>query len=153
MTTHDLDIYYSAYLKQRAKTLKYIKSRKGIIPTFGEKPISKRDFKMDIESIKSDNPKESYVAIAKRYAKNQLYEYSFKEAERRAEAHITRYGGKVDVNLIQRYRMQSERQIFDDILNTRTSLKAKGMTHDFEIGGKTYANIEVYISQEFFGSE
>lgn len=144
MTTHDLDIYYSAYLKQRAKTIKYIKSRKGIIPTFGENPISKRDFEMDIKSIKLDNPKESYVAIAKKYAKEQLYEYSFKEAERRAEAHITRYGGQIDVNLIQRYRMQSERQIFDDILVTRTSLKANGMSNK---------DIEIFISQEFFGSE
>lgn len=144
MTTHDLDIYYSAYLKQRAKTIKYIKSRKGIIPTFGEKPISKRDFEMDIKSIKLDNPKESYVAIAKKYAKEQLYEYSYKEAERRAEAHITRYGGQVNINLIQRYRMQSERQIFDDILVTRTSLKSNGMSNK---------DIEIFISQEFFGSE
>ena len=73
MTTRDLDIYYSAYLKQRAKTMKYIKSRKGIIPSFGKNPVSKRDFELDLKAAKLENPKESYVAIAKKYAKEQLY--------------------------------------------------------------------------------
>lgn len=144
MTTHDLDIYYSAYLKQRAKTMKYIKSRKGIIPSFGTDPVSKRDFELDLKAAKLENPKESYVAIAKKYAKEQLYEYSFKESTRRAEAHAARYGEKVSINLIQKYRMQSERQIFDDIQATWSSLKAKGFKNDA---------IQLFISQEFFGSE
>lgn len=144
MTTHDLDIYYSAYLKQRAKTMKYIKSRNGIIPSFGKDPVSKRDFELDLKAAKLENPKESYVAIAKKYAKEQLYEYSFKESTRRAEAHALRYGEKVSINLIQKYRMQSERQIFDDIQTTWSTLKAKGFKNDA---------IQLFISQEFFGSE
>jgi len=144
MTIHDLNIYYDAYLKQRRKTLKYIKSRNGIIPSFGKDPVSKRDFELDLKAAKLENPKESYVAIAKKYAKEQLYEYSFKEAERRAEAHVRSFGGQVDVNLIQQYRMQNRRELYDAIQVERTSLKSKGFTND---------QIEIYISQEFFGSE
>lgn len=143
MTNHDLDIYYHAYLKQREKTLKYIKSRKGVIPVYGKDPVSKSDFKLDLVSLKFENPKDSYVAIAKKYAKEQLYEYSYKEAERRAEAHVRTFGGQVDVNLIQQYRMQNRRELYDAIQVERTNLKSRGFTN---------AQIELYISQEFFGS-
>lgn len=143
MTKHDLDIYYDAYIKQRNKTLKYINSRKGVIPVYGKSPVSKSDFRLDIISLKAENPKDSYVAIAKKYAKEQLYEYSFKEAERRAEAHVRSFGGQVNVNLIQQYRMQSRRELYDAIQVERTSLKSKGFHNN---------QIELYISQEFFGS-
>lgn len=143
MTKHDLDLYYDAYLKQRRKTLKYISSRKGVIPVYGKDPVSKSDFKLDLMSLKVENPKESYVAIAKKYAKEQLYEYSYKEAFRRAEAHVRSFGGQLDVNLIQQYRMQNRRELYDAILTERTNLKSKGFNN---------SQIELYISQEFFGS-
>lgn len=143
MTNHDLDIYYSAYLKQRKKTLKYITSRKGTIPVYGKNPVSKSDFRLDMMSLKVENPKDSYVALAKKYAKEQLYEFSYKEAERRAEAHIRAFGGQINPALIQQYRMQGRRELYDAILTERTNLKGQGFTN---------AQIELYISQEFFGS-
>lgn len=144
MTNHDLDIYYDEYLKQRKASMKYIKSRKGTIPEFGKEAISKSDFKLDLISMKTDSPKDSYIKLARKYAKEQLYEYSFKQAERFAEAHVKAFGGEVTVNFIQSYRMQARGDIFTLIKEVHNKGKQQGLS--------SYA-VNLLIGQEFFGSE
>ena len=94
----------------------------------------------------NENKKESGTRIAQKLAKQELYDTSWNQAERFAKAHVEKFGGKVNINLIQRYRMNavSGQNIWDVISERRTELRANGLS--------SYS-ANIIIGQEFFGSE
>ena len=153
MTKQNLDIWYKEYLNQYKKTKKYVKSRGGklrMVNTDGKlkevEPSSRHDFLTDFISVANDNPKLSGKQIAQKMAKAELYELSWKNAEKLAESHVKEFGGKVSANLIYRYQMGAVKgeNIWDKIKQRREQ-------HDKE-KINTY-NSNKLIGQEFFGSE
>lgn len=138
----NIDIWYREYARQFEKSVKYIKSRKG--STRGLKPLSRRDFQYDFISQTYDNPNLSGAQIARKMAKQEVFPQSWKQAEKHAEAHVAKFGGKVDIGLITKYRIQSEDRIFELQEERRVELKQKGFSSN---------EIALLISQEFYGSE
>ena len=143
ITDGNIDIWYREYLKQYEKTKKYVTSRGGKVRDI--KPSSKSDFKIDFISSVSENKKVSGTRIAQNLAKQELYETSWNQAERFAKAHVEKFGGEVNINLIQRYRMNavSGQNIWSVISERRTELRANGLS--------SYS-ANLIIGQEFFGS-
>ena len=144
ITDGNIDIWYREYLKQYEKTKKYVTSRGGTVRDI--KPSSRNDFKIDFISSVSENKKESGTRIAQKLAKQELYETSWTQAERFAKAHVEKFGGEVNANLIQRYRMNAvhDQNIWNVITERRKELRINGLS--------TYA-ANLIIGQEFFGSE
>jgi hypothetical protein len=144
ITDKNIDIWYREYLKQYEKTKKYVTSRGGKVRDI--KPSSRQDFKVDFLSSISDENKLSGTKIAQNLAKQELYETSWKQAEKYAKAHVEKFGGEVNLNLIQRYRMNAVRgqNIWNVIKERRRELKFDGLS--------TYS-ANMIIGQEFFGSE
>lgn len=144
ITKQNIDIWYRAYEKQREITKKYILSRKGKIPEIEK--LSRAEFEDDFISIAQDNPTLGPTAIAKKMAKMGLYDMSYKQATKFAEAHAKHFGGTVNVNLVQKYRMNAdlEQNLWDAIATRRSELHAAG--------NNTY-KANLYIGNEFFGSE
>lgn len=142
ITDKNIDIWYNEYKKQFERSTKYVKSRKGT--TRGLKMSSRLEFKMDLLSEHTDNPKLSGSQIAKKIAKSEVFAVSYKQATRSAEAHVSEFGGKLTTDLISKYRTQAIRDIFDLADIRRTELRKQG---------KTTSEIAFAIGQEFFGSE
>lgn len=144
ITDVNIDIWYREYLKQYEKTKKYVTSRGGKVRDI--KPSSKHDFKIDFLSSVSENKKLSGTKIAQKLAKEELYETSWSQAEKFAKAHAETFGEEINLNLIQRYRMNAVRgqNIWNVIKERRSELGAEGLS--------SYQS-NLIISQEFFGSE
>ena len=136
------DIWYRQYKEQYKKTTKYIVSRGGSVRD--TKPLTRSEFEIDFKSMAADNPKKSGAQIAKTMAKQELYETSFSQAKKFAEAHVNEFGGTVDINLIQRYRLGTETDIFETIRGYREQQKQAGFTNKKQLA--------LMVSQEFFGS-
>lgn len=142
LTKTNLDIWYKEYRAQYDRTKKYIKSRKG---TYRDvEPMTRKEFAVDFESMVNDNPKVSGKKIAQTMAKQELYTTSYGQAKKYAEAHVAAFGGEVNINLIQQYRIEVRTDIFTVIKQVRRQMKDEG----FDNGA-----IATVISQEFFGSE
>lgn len=141
ITKENLDIWYREYQKQFKTTHKYITSRGGKVRT--STPLSRRDFEMDFLSESYDYPKLSGKQLAQRMAKQDLYVASSKEALRAAEAHIREFGGSQSFNLIMRYRIGAEEDIWEAIKIFRQSKQDEGFSS---------TQINILISQQYFGS-
>lgn len=137
----NFDIWYRQYQEQYKRTTKYITSRGGTVRD--TTPLTRTEFEIDFKSMVADNPKKSGVQIAKMMAKQELYETSFSQARRYAEAHVSEFGGVVDINLIQKYRLGTQTDIFETIKEFRNQMKLSGFTNQAAA---------LMISQEFFGS-
>lgn len=142
ITETNIDIWYREYLKQYNKSTKYIKSRKGALR--GLTPSSRNEFKVDFISETYDNPKLSGKQIAQRMAKSEVYPQTWKQATVHAEAHARETGEQVTLDLINRYRTQSESTITDMVRARRAELKLQGYSS---------SDINLMIGQEFYGSE
>ena len=144
ITEKNIDIWYNEYLKQYNRTKKYVTSRGGKVRDI--KPSSRSDFKIDFISSVSENKKLSGTRIAQNLAKQELYETSWEQATKFAQAHVEKFGGEVNLNLIQRYRIDAVRgqNIWNVISERRRELKTNGLS--------TYS-ANLIIGQEFFGSE
>lgn len=138
----NIDIWYREYRRQYDKSVKYVKSRKGVVR--GLEPLSRQEFKVDFISETFDNPKLSGNQIAQRMAKAEVYPQSWKQATVHAEAHARETGEKVTMDLINRYRVQSEATITDMVRARRAELKLEGYSAN---------EINMLIGQEFYGSE
>ena len=142
LVKENFDIWYREYQAQYKRTTKYIKSRKGTIRD--TEPMTRKEFEIDFRSVLEDNPNKSGKQIAQMMAKQELYTTSYSQAKRYAEAHVSAFGGEVNINLIQQYRLETRRDVFDNIQSLRRQMK-----HD----GFTDSAIALVVSQEFFGSE
>lgn len=140
-------IWYNEYQKQYERSTKYVKSRGGKNIRSGDM-ASYKDFKIDFLSEIEDNPKLSGKQIAKKMAKDELYKVSWKQAEKQAKIHVEQFGGKLSLNLIQKYRIEAfkagEQSIWTLIKKRRQELKAEGYS--------SYRS-DIIIGQEFFGSD
>ncbi len=154
LINENYQIWYDEYKKQRAKSEKFIKSRKGKVRTYvssgEEKAIevsSFRDFKADFNSYMRDNPKLSGKQIARKMAKNEVFKLSYDQAEKLAEAHVKQFGGKASLGLINKYRSYSSGStgIF-----SATELRRAELEKAYP-GYSTY-QLNKLIGQEFFGS-
>lgn len=139
----NLDIWYREYQEQYKRTTKYIRSRKGKIRDING-PMTRKEFEVDFRSVLEDNPKKSGKQIAQMMAKQELYTISWKQAKNIAEAHVYAFGGNVDINLIQQYRLETRRDVFENIQLLRRQMKLDGFDD---------TSIASVVSQEFFGSE
>ena len=144
ITEEYINILYDEYLKQYKRTKKYVTSRGGQVRDI--KPSSKHDFKIDFVSSISENKKLSGTKIAQKLAKEELYETSWSRAESFAKAHAEIFGGTVNLNLIQSYRMNAVHgeSIWTVISDRRRELHRDGLS--------SYST-NLIIGQEFFGSE
>lgn len=144
ITDVNIDIWYRQYLKQYEKTKKYVTSRGGKVRDI--KPSSRSDFKIDFISSVNEHQKLSATRIAQNLAKQELYETSWEQATKFAKAHVKKFGGTVNFNLIQRYRMGAVRgqNIWNSIAERRKELRTDGLS--------SYS-ANLIIGQEFFGSE
>ena len=145
LTQSNLDYAYSEYQKQFEKTKKYISSRGGSHRLITM--MNRSDFEVDFRSVVYEDPqkaqKKGWKAISRDLAKQDLYEVSWKQAERFARAHVDEFGGTFNVTLAQKYRMKTEDKIFDVIKKRRSELSGEGYSGGY---------IRSKISQEFFGS-
>lgn len=142
LTEQNIDIWYRVYKKQYETTKKYITSRKGSYRDIGM--MSRDDFETDFRAMVSDNPKLGGTAIAKKMAKQDLYTTSYAQGKRLAEAHTDVFGGEVDIQIIQKYRLGLTSDIFNIIQAVRKDMKSQGFSNNA---------IAIMISQQFFGSE
>lgn len=142
ITNENIDIWYKEYKAQFERSTKYVKSRKGA--TRGLTMSSKSEFRMDLLSEHYDNPKLSGTQIAKKIAKSEVFAVSHKQATKSAEAHVNEFGGRVTMDLINKYRTQSISDIFDVAEARRSELRRQGLSS---------SEIAFAIGQEFFGSD
>lgn len=140
LSNDNIKIWYAEYLKQYERTKKYVKSHGGKVRDIT--PSSLRDFKIDFITASYESKRGAFE-IAKKMAKEELYLNSWKRSLALAKAHVRKYGGVLNLNLIQSYRMQAVRgnNIVNDIRLRREQLKSS----------EEDVNIELTISQEFFG--
>lgn len=140
----NLKIYYDSYLKQRARSEKYIRSRKGAIRSTGSgKPLDLltfNEFKTDFIATTYDMPGASGKKVAEEMAKLEVFPMTFKQAQKAAEASASKYGKKYDVMSI--YTGQNT-DIFKDIAARRSELSAMG---------KSKKEIAYEIGHEYYGS-
>lgn len=137
----NIDIWYRQYLEQRAKTEKYVKSRGGT--TRGIDVLTKTEFEMDFESAATDDPSISGTALAKKMAKQEVFQRSWKQTESIAEAHKGHFGDELSFADKMAYRIGAKQELWDAISLERTNLKSQGYSS---------SAIKIMIGQQFFGS-
>ena len=141
LSDDNIKIWYTEYLKQYERTKKYVKSHGGKVRDIA--PSSLRDFKIDFITASYESKRGGFE-IAKKMAKEELYQDSWKRSTALSKAHVKLYGGTLNLNLIQSYRMNAVRgkNVLDEIRSRREQLKRNNED----------ININLIISQEFFGS-
>lgn len=142
ITKENIDIWYSAYEKQRAKSEKYAKSRGGTTRRLPK--LTKAEFKMDLISEAAENPKLSGKQIAERMAKQETFVQTMRQARVHAEAHARVFGGEFTPELVMKYRIGAKDDVFKYQDARRAELKALG---------ESATDIKLAISQEFYGSD
>jgi len=143
ITEQNIDIWYREYKAQRARSEKYVQSRKGVTR---ELPVSSRaEFKLDFLTAVSDNPKLSGKQIAQKMAKEETYTLSNKQVTKIAEAMSTYHGIPVTPQLVAQIRVGATGAdpFWATITARQYELKGNGMSWD---------EVKVIVSQEFFGS-
>lgn len=143
MTEENIDIFYREYKKQLNKTIKYAKSRGGIITPRGENVMNRTEFKTYFIGFAADSGEKSGMKIARDIAKDQVYELSHKQAVRAAERAATLFGDTYNINEIMRYRIGARKEIFD---------YQHERIRDLMKSGLTIKEAKKAVSQEIWGS-
>lgn len=145
----DFEKMYSEYLSQFSASKKYAKSRGGKVRIIGGvevTPSSFSEFKVDLRSAMSDNPKKGPKALSQQLAKDEVYETSAEQAKKRAEVYEKLTGKEVTLATITKFRIGNDEDLWTLIKEQRKQLKEE------QPGLSTY-RINLLIGQEFFGSD
>lgn len=137
----NIDIWYKQYLEQRAKTEKYVASRGG--SARGIDVLTKAEFEMDFRSAAADDPTIGGTTLAKKMAKQEVFQRSWRQTESIAEAHKGYFGNQLSFEEKMAYRIGAKQELWDAISLERSGLRSQGYTN---------SAIKIMIGQQFFGS-
>lgn len=138
----NIDIWYLQYEEQRARSEKYVKSRGGSVR--GISKLTRAEFEMDFISMAADDPSISGSALAKKMAKQEVFQKSWAQTESIATAHAGHFGDTLSFSEKMAYRIGAKNDLWDAISIERSNLKTKGFKN---------AAIAILIGQQFFGSD
>lgn len=137
----NIDIWYKQYLEQRVRSEKYIKSRGGSVR--GIDKLTRAEFEMDFISMAADYPKMGGTTLAKKMAKQEMFQKSWAQTESIATAHEGHFGTALTFHEKMAYRIGARTDLWDAIAIERYNLKSKGFKN---------SAISLLIGQQFFGS-
>lgn len=146
--------YYKIYLEKYNSTTAYIKKRGGAVRPL-KKPLNYYMFNVDFISEQIDNPGKDKKHLALSMAKNDAYTNSWKRAEKLAEAHVAKFGGKVSMNLIHRYQLDVVKPEYDEkgnVISYSVVLDIERRREELKKLGISKSDIMYTVGQEFFGS-
>ena len=146
ITESNIDIWYRAYVAQRQRSEKYVKSRKG--ETRGLPVSTKAEFKLDFLSSIKDNPKLSGKQLAEKMAKEETYKLSQKQVTKIAEGISTYHGRPITPGLVAQVRVGATGAdpFWSNVTARQLELREAGIPWEGDTG------IQAIIGQEFFGS-
>lgn len=151
ITEQNIDIWYREYLAQRKRSEKYVKSRKGVLR--GLEVSTRAQFRKDLVTNASDNPKLSGKQLAQKMAKEEVFSLTSAEAMARAKAMSTYHGIPVTPQLVAQIRVGAT-GIVSSFWATVTARQYE--LHDagykWRSSNPDEETVETLIGQEFFGS-
>ena len=144
---------YEVYKEQRAKSLKYIESRKGKVRKVDGRMISEssfKEFKTDLVSSLEDNPKISPKELAKRMAKDEVYSVTSAQARKFAEVAADLFGDEYNIGNVTKYRLGFTGPLFERIEQFKEEKRQEYLSRGEKLSSY---KLNMLVGQEFFGSK
>lgn len=168
-TKFNYRIWYNEYTKKKSNTEKFIDRQHGT--RLNTTTLSHNAFITEFTKLAEANPTKSGTWVAEELAKDQIYLYTSKQANKRAEIYSKRTGEKFTQRLVNKFKFGQMETALDDFfsevnaaydsLKTLSDADLKTFiknqeSFDDKFKDKPASHTEIVnfvISQEFYGSD